>query len=480
MDRVSGAIDALIASRLAVEEIEGIAHRPLAEHEAAIAGHVHRLANAERARRPLDGVAHAIERFEATTGVTLAPAQRDAIGLVARAPVAVITGGPGVGKTTLVRAVLSLFDAAKLTTVLAAPTGRAAKRMSEATGLEATTIHRLLEVDARSMTFVRDEGAPIDAGAVIVDETSMVDVPLAHALLRATPTGARVVLVGDVDQLPSIGPGAVLRDVIESGVVPTVRLTVVFRQAGASRIVAGAHAILRGEEPTPSGAMGGARAQPHSANGELFVVERGEPEEAASTIAEIVESRIPRAFSLDPRRDVQVLVPMVRGTVGTRALNADLQARLNPPRDGVSEARRGQTIFRVGDRVMQIRNDYDREVFNGDVGFVASVRAHDEEGPRLMVRLEEGREVPYDDDDLDELVLAYACTVHKSQGSEYPAVVLGLVNQHFVMLARKLLYTAVTRAKKLVVIVGSRWALREAVRDARGEQRRTTLQRRLR
>ena len=211
-------------------------------------------------------------------------------------------------------------------------------------------------------------------------------------------------------------------------------------------------------------------------------MERGEPEEAASTLAEIVESRIPRAFSLDPRRDVQVLVPMVRGVVGTRALNVELQARLNPPRGATAEARRGQTIFRVGDRVMQIRNDYDREVFNGDVGFVSSVRPQDEdgEGPRLIVRLEEGREVPYDDDDLDELVLAYACTVHKSQGSEYPAVVIGLVNQHFVMLARKLLYTAVTRAKKLVVIVGSRWALREAVRDARGEQRRTTLQRKLR
>lgn len=465
LDAARRAIVALLASKIAVEEPEGIAHAPLAAQEIGLAVRLKALL-ASASTKPLTGVATAIAEFERATGIKLAPAQREAIELVSRAPVAVVTGGPGVGKTTVVKAILSLFQHGKLRTALAAPTGRAAKRMNEATGHAATTIHRLLEVDPRKGRFTRDEVTPLDVEALIVDESSMVDVNLAHSLLRAIPSGARLVLVGDVDQLPSVGPGSVLRDAIQSGVIPTARLTEVFRQAGSSKIVQGAHAILRGEEPTPSPQASGPPA------GELYLIERADPEEAAKTIVDIVEGRIPKAFGLDPKRDVQVLVPMVRGSVGVRALNAELQARLNP---SGAEVRRGLNVYRVGDRVMQMRNDYDRDIFNGDVGFITAV---DESSVR--VRLEDGRDVEAEDDELDELSLAYACTVHKSQGSEYPAVVIGLVNQHFVMLARKLLYTAVTRARKLVVIIGSRWALREAIRDARGEERRTTLARRLR
>jgi exodeoxyribonuclease V alpha subunit len=479
---VEVAIDALLAARLLVEAPEGLAHAPLLAEETGLAKRLAALIAAPD-RAPLTGVERAIEAFESAVSMKLAPAQRDALHLVAAHPVAVVTGGPGVGKTTVVRAILALLGR-ELRVALAAPTGRAAKRMTEATGREATTIHRLLAIDPRTRRFKHDEASPLDLDALVVDESSMVDVHLAHALIRALPRRARLILVGDVDQLPSVGPGAVLRDVIDSGSVATARLREVFRQAESSRIVRGAHAILRGEIPGASepargaGGGGGAGASGASApNGELFLIERKEPEEAARTIVDIVEQRLPRAFGFDPRREVQVLVPMVRGVVGTRALNLELQARLTPRGPSFT---RGATIYRVGDRVMQTRNDYDREVFNGDVGFVTGVRGEEGEGPAVEVRMEDGREVAYDDDDLDELVLAYACTVHKAQGSEYPAVVIGLVNQHYMLLARKLLYTAVTRAKKLVVLVGSRWALREAVRDARGEQRRTTLARALR
>ncbi len=436
------------------------------DQERTVATHLARLLAAPRA---LDGTEEAIARFSASTGVTLAPAQRAAVDAVRRHAAVVVTGGPGVGKTTVVRAILELLEASGLRTRLAAPTGRAAKRMTEATGRPAQTIHRLLEFDPRQGGFTRDRETPLELDALVVDESSMVDVALGAALLSAMPDGARLVLVGDVDQLPSIGPGALLRDAIESGCVPTARLSEVFRQAEGSRIVRGAHAILRGEvpEPSPTGAHG---------EGELFIIERKEPAEAAATIVEVVAERLPRAFGLDPMRAVQVLVPMVRGDVGTRALNAALQAKLNPLPAGGAELVRGERRFRVGDRVLQLRNDYDREVLNGDLGHVVALTGADPLRPTgLTVRLEEGRDVEYGPDDLDELSLAYACTVHKAQGSEYPAVVIGLVNQHFVMLARRLLYTAVTRARKLVVLIGTRWAIGQAVADARGEDRRTTL-----
>jgi exodeoxyribonuclease V alpha subunit len=470
---VDAAIDALVASKLLVDTPEGLAHAPLAAEEATLARRLLTLVRA-KGRPPLGGAQEAIESFEAAVSMQLAPAQRDAVRLVAEHPVVVVTGGPGVGKTTVVRAILALLGRS-LRVALTAPTGRAAKRMTEATGREATTIHRLLAIDPRTRRFKHDEATPLEIDALVVDESSMVDVFLAHALVRALPQRARLVLVGDVDQLPSVGPGAFLRDVIDSGVVPTARLRDVFRQAASSRIIAGAHAILHGRMPEPSERA--ARSSGGKAAGELFIIERKDPEEAARTIVEVVEQRLPRAFGFDPKREIQVLVPMIRGVVGTRALNVELQARLNPT--GPSFQRSG-TLYRIGDRVMQTRNDYDRDVFNGDVGSVAAVRGEDGEGPSVEVRLEDGRMVAYEDEDLDDLVLAYACTVHKAQGSEYPAVVIGLVNQHYLLLARKLLYTAVTRGKQLVVIVASPWALREAVRDARGEERRTTLARLLR
>lgn len=472
--RVHDAVDALVGAGLVTASVDGLGLAALLAHEARVAALFTQLLRAPAVDGELPPVESIVTTVERELGITLAAAQRGALGSVAANKVTVVTGGPGVGKTTVVRAILRLLASAGRKVALAAPTGRAAKRMQEATGHEATTIHRLLEFGPQG--FGRDATTPLDVSALIVDECSMIDVSLMHALLRALPERARVVLVGDRDQLPSVGPGAVLRDAIASRVVPTARLTEVFRQAESSQIVAGAHAILRGELPTPSPPRRPGDPPADLPRGELFLIERDDPDETAKTIVEVVETRLPRAYGLDPRRGVQVLVPMVKGAVGTRALNVELQARLNPKGERGGELRHGVTVFRVGDRVMQTKNDHEREIYNGDVGFVESVDDDD----ALTVGLEDGRTVECEGEELDALTLAYACTIHKSQGSEYPAVVLGLTNQHYVMLARKLLYTAVTRAKQVVVVVGSRYALREAVRDARGEERRTTLARLLR
>jgi exodeoxyribonuclease V alpha subunit len=375
----------------------------------------------------------------------------------------VITGGPGVGKTTIVRAILAVLGRAGLTVRLAAPTGRAAKRMSEATGGDATTLHRLLEFEPKSGAFKRDRRRPIEAGAIVVDEASMLDLPTADALAEAVAPGTRLLLVGDVDQLPSVGPGAVLRDAIASGTVPYVRLTHIFRQAARSLIVTNAHRINQGQAPQSPAA---------GADADFFVVERSDPERARETILELVTSRIPHRFGLDPVRDVQVLTPMNRGPAGTLALNEALQAVLNP---GGPSLVRGTRTFRTGDKVMQLRNDYDKGVYNGDVGIVAGI---DLEEGTMEVRFDE-RIVPYASNEVDDLSLAYACTVHKSQGSEYPAVVIPLLTTHFVMLSRNLLYTAVTRGRRLVVLVADPRALEIALSERRREDRRTRLRWRL-
>jgi exodeoxyribonuclease V alpha subunit len=408
---------------------------------------------------PLAGAERAVTDFEQLQGVELGQEQREAIRQAARSGVMVITGGPGVGKTTIVRAILTIFDRAQIETRLAAPTGRAAKRMSEATGREATTLHRLLEFDPRRASFKRDAKRPVPAGAIIVDEASMVDLLLADALFQAVEPGTRLILVGDVDQLPSIGPGAVLRDIIASNQIPFVRLTQIFRQAAESLIVTNAHRINAGSPPV---------APEPGASSDFFIIERTDPEAAKRTIVELVTSRIPAKFGMDPVRDVQVLTPMHRGAAGSRALNEALQLAMNPEGPALV---RGALTLRKGDKVMQLKNDYDRGVYNGDVGIVTHV---DPEEGTLVVGYEH-REVPYDAANLDELTLAYAQSVHKAQGSEYPAVVIPLLTSHFVMLSRNLLYTAVTRGKRLVVLVCDPRAIALALARDRRDERRSRL-----
>ncbi|MEZ4299724.1 MAG: ATP-dependent RecD-like DNA helicase [Polyangiaceae bacterium] len=473
-ERVEQAIDALAKSGHVFLEDTGdeiaVYPKALYDAETSVAVRVRELSHesgreAEGARARLTAaVAPAIEAFESEAGVKLADAQRRAVEEAARNKVLVITGGPGVGKTTIVKAVLAVLDRAKLSVRLAAPTGRAAKRMSEATRREATTLHRLLEFDPKERGFSRNRKRPIDTAAVIVDEASMLDVELANALLCAVPDRARLVLVGDVDQLPSVGPGAVLRDLIESRVVPTVRLSQIFRQAEGSLIVENAHRIHEGQPPVSSDRPGGA----------FHVIHRTSGETAAETIQKVVTKNIPDRFGFDPRRDVQVLSPMHRGEAGTTSLNQRLQAALNP--EGPSVTRFGRTM-RAGDKVMQLKNDMERDVYNGDIGFVTAI---DPEARELVVRFDEGREVTYEEGDLDELTLAYATSIHKSQGSEYPAVVIPLLTEHFVMLSRNLFYTAVTRGKKLVVLVADPRAVGLALAETRKEERRTWLAERIR
>lgn len=417
------------------------------ETEQRVAARLAALASAEG--HVLAGYETAIERYERETGTVLADEQREAVAQAARAPLLVVTGGPGVGKTTIVKAILSVFDRAGVTVSLAAPTGRAAKRMSEATGKEAMTLHRLLEFDPKTGKFKRDRANPLDARALVVDESSMVDIWMADAVTQAVADGARLILVGDVDQLPSVGPGSVLRDAIASGIVPTVRLVKIFRQAEQSLIVQNAHRINAGEPPL---------VPEKGTEADFFVMDRRDPDEARNVIVDLVTRHIPRKFGLDPVRDIQVLTPMNRGPAGTIALNEQLQSVLNPGPAWTN----GKPSFRAGDKVMQLRNDYDKNVYNGDVGVIARV---DGEGV-IVVRFDE-REVPYEPGAVEDLALAYACTVHKSQGSEYPAVVIPMLTTHFVMLSKNLLYTAVTRGKRLVVLVADPRALKLALADDR-------------
>jgi len=398
----------------------------------------------------------ALPWVEKRIGIILAESQVAAIRLALMSKVLVMTGGPGVGKTTIVRAILRVLAAKGVRLLLCAPTGRAAKRMTEATGFEAKTIHRLLEVDPKGGGFKRGEDNPLDCDMLVVDEASMVDVMLMQALMKAIPDKAALLIVGDIDQLPSVGPGQVLADVIASGAVPVVRLTEVFRQAAQSRIITSAHRINQGSIPDLS---------PPGVDSDFYFVQADDPETAVPRIIELVKTRIPKRFGLDPIRDVQVLCPMNRGGVGARSLNIELQAALNPAGDRKVE-RFGWT-FAPGDKVMQIENDYDKDVYNGDVGKIDDV---DPAEGDLVVNFD-GRAVTYGFGELDMLMPAYAATIHKSQGSEYPAVVIPIMTQHYAMLQRNLLYTGVTRGKRLVVLVGQKKAIAIAVRNVSGRRR---------
>jgi exodeoxyribonuclease V alpha subunit len=395
------------------------------------------------------------------TKLALAESQVAAIRMALVSKVLVITGGPGVGKTTIVNAILRILAAKGMELLLCAPTGRAAKRMTDATGFEAKTIHRLLEVDPKSGGFKRGNDNPLRCDVLVVDETSMVDVILMQALLRAVPDHAALLIVGDIDQLPSVGPGQVLADVITSGAVAVVRLTEVFRQAAQSRIVTSAHRINQGSIPDLGKPEG---------NSDFYFISADEPETAIARIIELVKTRISKRFGLDPIREIQVLCPMNRGGVGARSLNIELQAALNPA--GERKIERFGWTFAAGDKVMQIENDYDKEVYNGDIGYIDDV---DVEASELTVRFD-GRSVTYGFGELDMLIPAYATTIHKSQGSEYPAVVIPVMTQHYPMLQRNLLYTGVTRGKRLVVLVGQKRAVAMAVRNVSGRRRWSKLQ----
>jgi len=471
MERVEAAIDRLIAERAVWSE-------SMPDHEAIYIMPLHyaEVGAANRIKGLLGSPVDRLELFQGIDfdaafgflkekdGVELTGRQREAVVSALTRKVTVITGNPGTGKTTCIRSMIRLAEVKKAAVVLAAPTGRAAKRLSEATGRPAKTIHRLLELRPGGESRYHQDN-PIPADLVIVDETSMMDILLSNAMFKAIDPAAHLVLVGDVDQLPSVGPGNVLRDIIDSGAVPVIRLDTIFRQAQESSIIVNAHRINAGEMPVFD-----------RGHGESFLVQEEDPDRVFEFIVDLVTRRIPRKFGLHPMYGIQVLSPMHRGKVGVAYLNEQLQQHLNPPSLGKAEKRFGGKLFRVGDKVMQIRNNYEKDVFNGDSGRIAAI---DPEEQTVMVAFDDDRLVGYDFSELDELVHAYAISVHKAQGAEYPAVVIPILTQHYLLLQRNLIYTAVTRARKLVVLVGTKRALAIAIKNNKIAARYSGLKRKL-
>jgi exodeoxyribonuclease V alpha subunit len=438
--------------------------------ERGVAEKIHELRAAALTLPAIDLV-KAIDWVQQKAGIALAEAQQQAIKTALTSKVAVITGGPGVGKTTIINSIVKILQAKSCKILLAAPTGRAAKRMSEATATTAKTIHRLLKYEPHEGGFIHNDRQPLEGDMIIIDETSMLDIPLAYHLLKAIPASASVVFVGDVDQLPSVGPGNFLRDLIDSDRVPVVRLTEIFRQAKDSLIVTNAHRVNAGQMPETKSEIRNSKSE--TLPSDFFFIEEENPERVLATIKTLCAERVPKRFGFDPMRDVQVLTPMHKGICGAENLNRELQAALNPT--GPSLQRFGRT-YRVRDRLMQIRNNYEKDVFNGDLGLLRRIDLVDQ---RLIAVIDD-REVPYDFDELDELVPAYAISVHKSQGNEYPAVIVPILTQHYVLLQRNLLYTAITRGKQLVILIGSKKALAIAVRNNKTAARYSRLRERLR
>ena len=459
VDAIAPCVAQLFSEESIIVDDERVYLRDLYRAEQGAATRCYQLSQVQRIE--LGNIPAEIRAIEQRDGVTFAPRQKLALEKALSHNLLVLTGGPGTGKTTTIKGLIALLEARNKKIALAAPTGRAAKRMSEATGHEAKTIHRLLEFSPSEMAFKKNRENPLEIEALIVDEISMVDTFLMNSLLRAVPISASVVLVGDVDQLPSVGAGNVLKDVITSGIVEVVELNEIFRQAQTSRIITNAHAINRGEMPYVQ----------NDREADFFFLEASEPDHVVEMVCGLCAARLPRTYRLDSIEDIQVLVPMYRGETGANNLNRVLQDKLNPKGQ---EMTRGGIRFRVGDKVMQVRNNYDRDVFNGDIGRVQGI-----EDDILRVRFQD-RVLEYEFSELDELVLAYAMSVHKSQGAEFRAVVMPLTTQHYMMLQRNLLYTAITRARELVVLVGTKQALGMAVRNNRVAERHTTLSQRIR
>jgi exodeoxyribonuclease V alpha subunit len=457
METLGGALDHLVEARRIVMEGDCVYPEKMARMENSVARDINDLMTSPRFLPPIK-IDAALEWIQKRSRIELSPAQRRAVAAALENKVQIVTGGPGTGKTTLVRSLIRILEAKKLRISLAAPTGRAAKRLSEATEREARTIHRLLEYTPSQGGFLRNRSRPLPAEFVIVDEASMVDISLMSHLLRALDPMTSLLLVGDSDQLPSVGPGNVLRDLIDSGKTPVVKLETVFRQARRSMIVTNAHRVNQGLMPE--------KAPDNDDLNDFYIIEKEDPHEALEVILELARQRIPRRFGIDPMNDLQALCPMHKGVLGTENLNRELRNALNPNGTDLKGGR-----YRVGDRVMQIRNNYDKDLFNGDIGKIAS---YDTEWDEAQVLFED-REVTYHISDMDELAPAYAVSVHKSQGSEYPAVIVPLTTQHYMMLKRNLLYTAMTRARKLVVLIGSPKALKLAVDNAQVDLRLTRL-----
>jgi exodeoxyribonuclease V alpha subunit len=460
------ALAGLIKGRRVIveEHAQAVYLMPLHLAEAGLAGRLCTLSEEPLAARPVD-TGKAVSWLEDVLGTKLAAKQKKAVDLAARSKVLVITGGPGTGKTTIIKAIINVFRAMKLKILLAAPTGRAAKKMQEATGYEARTIHRLLEYSPQEGGFQRDRDYPLEADVVIVDEASMIDTILMYHLVKAVPPRAGLILVGDINQLPSVGPGSVLRDVITSGRFPVVTLTEIFRQARESRIVTNAHLVNQGKFPN-------IRRPPAGQAADFYFIKEEDPEKALDKILLLCKKNIARRFGYHPVRDIQVLTPMHRGLLGVSMLNERLQEVLNP---NAGKTIRGYKRFKYNDKVMQVVNNYQKEVFNGDIGYITAISPEEQE---VSINFD-GRTVNYDFSETDEIMLAYAVSIHKAQGSEYPAVVVPVMTQHYVLLQRNLIYTAITRGKKLVILVGSKKALAIAVRNNKPGSRYTMLKERL-